>query len=109
MASLASTIALDRAELAAHDAPELGRVGGEDRGEGDRRVVRRRASSDGLEVRSPVMSGTSPDRTRISVASSGTASGAAPDGVAGAARLVLEREVGAVGERRRGWPRPAGE
>ena len=41
---------LDGAELAAHDAPELGRVGGEDGGQRDRRVVLAARLEDRLEV-----------------------------------------------------------
>ena len=41
---------LDDPELAADDPPELGRVGGEDRGEGDRGVVLAARLEDGFQV-----------------------------------------------------------
>ena len=57
----------------------------------------RRASSTASRS-APVTSGTSPDSTRISMASAGTTASAAPTASTGPPRLVLEREDRAVGE-----------
>ena len=91
---------LDRAELAADHPPELGRVGGEDAGQRDRGIVLAARLEDGVEVgagrgaaRRPSGRGSRsrrPARPRAPRA----------DRVAGAARLVLEREVARSRERR---------
>ena len=65
-----------------------------------RRRPARRASRTASRS-APVTSGTSPDSTRISVASAGTTAERRAHRVAGPARLVLEGERRPVGERRR--------
>ena len=88
---------LDDAELAAHDAPELGRVGGEDRGQGDRGVVLATRLEEALEVGrrdERHVAGQDEDLGRVV----GDGGHRRADRVAGAAGLVLEREVGPIGE-----------
>ena len=88
---------LDDPEFAANDAPELGRIGGEHRGEGDGGVVLAARLEDRLEIGG---------RDERDVARQdedlggvvGDRGDRGADGVAGAAGLVLEGEVGAVGE-----------
>ena len=88
---------LDRPELAAHDAPELGRVGGEDAGQRDRGVVLAARLEDGLEVgagHERHVAGQDEDLGRVV----GHDAERRPDRVAGPARLVLEGEDRPVGE-----------
>ena len=97
VASLRLDDPLDGPELAADDAPELGRVGGEDAGQRDRGVVLAARLEDGVEVgagHQRHVAGQDQDLGRLV----GHDAESRPDRVAGAARLVLEREDRAIGE-----------
>ena len=88
---------LDDAELAADDAPELGRVGGDDRGQRDGGVVLAARLEDGLEVGGRDerhVAGQDEDLGGVL----GDGLHGRADRVAGAAWLVLEGELGSVGE-----------
>ena len=87
----------DGPELAAHDAPELGRIGGEDTGQRDRGIVLAPRLEDGIEVgtgHQRHVTGQDQDLGRLV----GHDAESRPDRVAGAARLVLEREDRTIGE-----------
>ena len=85
---------LDRPELAAHDPPQLGRIGGEDAGQGDRRVVGAADLEDRVEVGTGDqrdVAGEDQDLGRVI----GDGREGGPHRVAGSPRLVLEGERGA--------------
>ena len=97
---------LDRPELAADDPAELGRVGGEDAGQRDRGVVLAARLEDRVEVGAGHERHVARQDEDLGRVGGDDREGGA-DGVAGPARLVLERERRRDRRRRRRWPRPA--
>ena len=87
----------DRPELAAHDAPELGRVGREDTGQGDRGVVLAARLEDRVEIRAGHerhVTGQHEDLGRLVRDDRERRA----HRVTGPARLILESEDRAIGE-----------